>query len=57
MKKQIPVIEKVAKKVVRNLVEQEIYGWPPQCAALYYQPARPRKKENPESVNQLKSMS
>lgn len=34
-------LETTIKKVVTNLIEQEIYTWPPECATFYYQPPRP----------------
>lgn len=43
MKQQKSIIEKVTKKIVEDITDVELYGWPPQCAAIYYQPMRPRK--------------
>lgn len=43
MKKQKHIIEGVTKQVVKKIVDQEVYGWPPQCATIYYQPVRPPK--------------
>lgn len=53
MKKQKHIIEGVTKRVVKKIVDTEVYGWPPQCGTIYYQPLRPkheskRKKENSE---------
>lgn len=51
MKQQSNRIENVAKQIVKYIAEQELYGWPPLCPALYYQPVRPKKEE----VTQLNS--
>lgn len=50
MKNQNHLIEGVTKRVVKKIIDQEVYGWPPQCATFYYQPVRPSKvkKEEPE---------
>lgn len=44
MKQRSTNIEKTAKRLVKRITEQEIYGWPPVCVALCYQPARPKKE-------------
>lgn len=43
MKKQNHLIEGVTKRVVKKIIDQEVYGWPPQCATFYYQPFRPKR--------------
>lgn len=45
MKRQNISIEKVAKRLAKRITEQEVYGWPPLCPALYYQPIRPKKEK------------
>lgn len=45
MKRQNISIEKVAKRLAKHITEQEAYGWPPLCPALYYQPIRPKKEK------------
>ena len=45
MKRQNISIEKVAKRLAKHITEQEVYGWPPLCPALYYQPIRPKKEK------------
>ena len=45
MKQQNLGIEKAAKQIVKHITEQELYGWPPLCPALCYQPVRPKKEE------------
>lgn len=45
MKQQSIRIENVAKQVVKHITDQEVYGWPPLCPALYYQPIRPKKEK------------
>ena len=35
------LIEKVAQKVMRDIVVKEKYGWPPACIGILYQPERP----------------
>ncbi len=37
------IVEKVTTQIVRHIAEREEFGWPPHCAALYYQPIRPAK--------------
>ena len=44
MKKQKLSIERVTKKVIKHITEQEVYGWPPLCPALCYQPVRPQRE-------------
>lgn len=44
MKKQKHIIEGVAKRVVKKIVDMEVYGWPPQCGTIYYQPLRPKRE-------------
>lgn len=36
--------EKVAKKVLNNVADIELYEWPPRCAAIFYQPIRPNRQ-------------
>lgn len=43
MKKQKHIIEGVTKRVVNKIVDVEVYGWPPQCGTIYYQPVRPSR--------------
>ena len=45
MKNQYLSIERVTKKVIKHITEQEVYGWPPLCPALCYQPVRPKKEK------------
>lgn len=55
MKNQNHLIEGVTKRVVKKIIDQEVYGWPPQCATFYYQPVRPSKvkKEEPEKKKNM----
>lgn len=46
MKKTESKIQSLIKKTVTHMVETELYEWPPQCAALLYQPTRPPKDKN-----------
>lgn len=32
---------KVTEKAVRHEMEVSLYGWPPKCGSLLYQPKRP----------------
>lgn len=50
MKQQNIIIEKAAKHLVKHIADQEVYGWPPLCPALCYQPVRPRKKSRDSLV-------
>ena len=45
MKQRSINIEKAAKRLVKHIAEQEMFGWPPGGGALYYQPVRPKKEE------------
>lgn len=46
-------LETTIKKVVTNLIEQEIYTWPPECATFYYQPPRPELTPNITNTHQV----
>lgn len=37
-------IEQVGKKIVTQMTLDSRFGWPPECAALFYQPQRPVEK-------------
>lgn len=50
MKQQRGIIEKVSKQLVKHITEKEVYGWPPLCPALCYQPVRPRKESRDSLV-------
>lgn len=56
MKKNNPKIEKAMKKVVKKMVDSELYEWPPQCATFYYQPVRPRKNITDETPNVVQKL-
>lgn len=45
MKQQNLKIEKATKQIVKHIADQEVYGWPPLCPALCYQPVRPKKEK------------
>lgn len=45
-------IEKVAKRLAKHITEQEVYGWPPLCSALYYQPVRPKKEKIAQLISE-----
>lgn len=55
MKKQKNIIEGMAKQVIKRIVDQEIYEWPPRCPSFYYQPVRPSKEKREEPVNKQES--
>lgn len=46
-------LEKMFKKAVVSMIDIEIYGWPPVCIGMLYQPERPKKK--PEKTKVVKS--
>ena len=46
MKKQNLKIEKATKQIVKHIADQEVYGWPPLCPALCYQPVRPKMESD-----------
>lgn len=37
-------LERMVKKAVTSMIDIEIYGWPPVCIGMIYQPERPQKK-------------
>ena len=37
-------LEKLAAKAVNAIIDSEIYGWPPVCFGMFYQPNRPTLK-------------
>ena len=37
-------LERVVKKAVTSMIDIEIYGWPPVCIGMIYQPERPQGK-------------
>lgn len=41
MEKQTNKKNSFLKKIVTQMVEHEVYGWPPECPTLFYQPERP----------------
>ena len=34
----------VVKKVVEKKMNNDVYGWPPVCSGIFYQPVRPKRK-------------
>lgn len=36
--------ESIGKKLVSDMIEDIMYGWPPDCVGILYQPERPRQK-------------
>ena len=44
--------ENIGKKLVSDMIEDIMYGWPPDCNGILYQPERPQmicSVENAES--------
>lgn len=54
MKKENEKLEGIMKKVVKHMVNTELYGWPPQCASFLYQPIRPPRKNNDLLIDKRK---
>ena len=52
MKKQNLRIKRATKQIVKHIAEQEVYGWPPLCPALCYQPVRPKKPKLTQSCGE-----
>lgn len=44
MKNQDNKRGEVMKKMIKQMIDAEIYGWPPQCVSFLYQPVRPPKE-------------
>lgn len=42
MKKKEKIIEDMTRQVIKKIVYQEVYEWPPKCPTFYYQPLRPK---------------
>ena len=36
-------LERMVKKAVTSMIDIEIYGWPPVCIGMIYQPERPQR--------------
>lgn len=54
MKKQKNIIEGMAKQVIKKIVDQEIYEWPPRCPSFYYQPLRPQNESKQKKESRKK---
>jgi hypothetical protein len=37
------MLENMVGKAVASLIDIEIYGWPPVCIGMIYQPERPQR--------------
>lgn len=46
MRKQNKKHEELMKKVIKHVIDAEVYGWPPQCVSFLYQPVRPQNGRN-----------
>lgn len=46
MKNQDKKRGEIVKKMIKHMIDAEIYGWPPQCVSFLYQPVRPPKAGN-----------
>lgn len=46
MDKQANWMDRLLKKVVCAIVDNEREGWPPECSTLLYQPIRPHTSVN-----------
>lgn len=55
MKKQEKIIEGMTKRVIKKIIDQEVYEWPPQCAVFYFQPVRPLIEKRDKPANRLES--
>lgn len=51
MNKQMKNRENLGKKVMSQLIEEVMYGWPPDCMGILYQPERPQHKCGVDSPN------
>ncbi len=43
MEKKNPLVN-IAKNLANAMIEQDTYGWPPECIFITYQPERPIKQ-------------
>ena len=43
MRSQNQKRKEMMKKVIKHVIDAEVYGWPPQCVSFLYQPVRPQK--------------
>lgn len=59
MEKQKHIIEGMTKQIIKKIVDQEVYEWPPRCPTFYYQPVRPSKmkRETDEKRKQTSANS
>ena len=52
-KKKITVTDVLLRKLVKKLVDDTIYEWPPQCIGFMYQPIRPKHKQSIPENNEF----
>lgn len=41
----------LAKTLANAMIEQDTYGWPPECVLILYQPERPIKQVEESTEN------
>lgn len=45
--------EKIVSNVIRRIISDEEFGWPPECLGVFYQPERPvQQKEAHNAVEE-----
>lgn len=43
MQNNVQTIDRMVKKMLNDIADSELYEWPPRCAAICYQPVRPKR--------------
>ena len=47
----------MAAKTINYMIGIEIYGWPPVCIGMLFQPTRPKKKPETSTIKNKRQMS
>lgn len=45
--------ERACNKLLNNMMDYEVYEWPPSCIGLFFQPERPQ--DQPEAAERVSS--
>ena len=45
MQKAAEKLKNLTRKIVDDMIDEEVEGWPPECTVFAYQPMRPCREE------------
>ena len=45
MQIKVQRIKKIARKMLNDIADIELYEWPPRCTIVNYQPVRPKRED------------